>query len=95
MINWKVNNMKKMKVGLRIWIATVSVFSFLFGWSIFAHSAKPASLLGGQSQPAAAAYLAPLPTLVPLNNSKSGAQSIQPQQQTFASIQPRLRTGGS
>ncbi len=87
--------MKKRKASLRIWIATASAISFLFGWGVFAHSNKPAPLFGGQNQTSAAAYLAPLPTLVPLNSSSSGVQSGQTQQQPLVPIQPSLRTGGS
>ena len=87
--------MKKNKVGLRIWIATVSIFSFLFGWGMFAHSNKPAPLFGLRNQPAIAANLQPLPTLTPLNGSQTGVQSIQSQQQAQSSFQPRLRTSGS
>jgi hypothetical protein len=94
-MNIEVKKMKKMKISLRIWIATVSVFSFLFGWGMFAHSNKPVSLLGQQGQPVVSANLQPLPTLTPLNSSQSVVQSIQPQQQAQLSFQPRLRTSGS
>ncbi len=87
--------MKKMKIGLRIWIATVSVFSFLFGWGMFAHSSTPASILGQSSQPAVSSGLQPLPTLTPLNGAKGSVQSIQPLQQSQSLFQPRLRTSGS
>lgn len=86
------------KFGLRIWIAAVSIFSFLLGWLIFAHSGKPASISGqaGQAQPAQASPLEPIPTIAPLNDPGLSTQSFQTfQQQPQMQFQPRLRTGGS
>jgi hypothetical protein len=85
--------MKKIKFGLRIWLAIVSIFSFLAGWILFAHSNKPASIL--QNQPAQIdPFPAVLPSLPSLNNPFSQLQS-RPQVRQAPSFLPRLRTGGS
>jgi hypothetical protein len=91
--------MKIFKIGLRVWIAIVSVFSFFLGWILFAHSAKPVSILSqpSQPQPVQSSQLQPIPTLPPINDLQTGAQNFQPIQpqppQTF--FQPSLRTRGS
>lgn len=94
--------MKILKIGLRIWIGIISIFSFLLGWILFAHSAKPVSILNqtsqpSQPQPVIASQLQPIPTLPPLNDPQLSAQNIQPipQQQPQMLFQPRLRSGGS
>jgi len=33
--------MKNIRTGLHYWFATISVFSFLVGWGMLAHSLKP------------------------------------------------------
>ena len=78
--------MKGFKLGLRIWISAASVFSFLVGWILFAHSNKPAPLF--QNQPAQNA------PLLSFNNSQAGLSSFSLQQQS-PFRQPRLRTRGS
>jgi hypothetical protein len=55
--------MKLFKLGLRLWMTLVSVFSFLLGWIFLAHAQKPAQ--PKSSSPAGSAT--PLPTLVPLS----------------------------
>jgi hypothetical protein len=57
--------MKIMKVALRFWMALTSVCSFLVGWAMLAHAAKPVQ---AKSAPASASSLivTPLPTLAPL-----------------------------
>jgi hypothetical protein len=89
--------MKILKIGLRIWIAAVSVVSFLMGWIMFAHSGKPVSILGqtSQPQPVQASPLQPIPTLPPLDDPQTSMQSIQPLPQAQMQFQPRLRSGGS
>jgi hypothetical protein len=89
--------MKIFKIGLRIWIAAVSVVSFLMGWIMFAHSGKPVSVLGqsSQPQPVQASQLQPIPTLPPLDDPQLSMQSIQPMPQAQMQFQPRLRSGGS
>jgi hypothetical protein len=88
--------MKNFKMGLHIWIAAASVGSFLAGWVMFAHSAKPASILSQSSQPVQASQIQAIPTLPPLNDLQLGSQGFQTlQQQPQMSLQPRLRTGGS
>jgi len=78
--------MKVFKHGLRIWISAASLFGFLVGWILFAHSNKPAPLF--QNQPAQNA------PLLSFNNSRAGLSSFSLQQQS-PFRQPRLRTGGS
>lgn len=91
--------MKNFKIGLRIWIAAVSVVSFIVGWVMFAHSGKPVSILGqsSQLQPVQASQLQPIPTLPPLNfnDPQLSTQNIQPLPQPQTLFQPRLRSGGS
>jgi len=88
--------MKNLKTGLRIWMAAASVGSFLAGWVMFAHSAKPVSILGQSSQPVQASQMQAIPTLPPLNDPQLSTQGFQTfQQQPQMSFQPRLRTGGS
>lgn len=93
--------MIKLKNGIRIWIATTSVTSFMGGWVLLAHSPKPASTI---NQPTISVpSQAPLPTLAPLpaiNNQSIGAQQLQPLQplqpaQPSPIFQPRMRTSGS
>ncbi len=55
--------MKRMKLGLHIWIAVTSIFSFLGGWAVFSHSAKPAAILPGLN---ASAQVQGVPTLAPI-----------------------------
>ncbi len=90
--------MKVWKLGLRVWIAIASVFSFLLGWILFAHSAKPVSILGQtvQPQPALASPLQPVPTTPPLYDPQTGFQNFQPiAPQPQMQFQPFLRSGGS
>ncbi len=42
--------MKAYRKVLRFWIAIASVFSFLVGWAILAHSPKPVQAAASQSQ---------------------------------------------
>ncbi len=69
--------MKGYSTIFRIWIAVVSIFSFLAGWILFAHSNKPASILPNSSnnnqasqssQSGSGGQFAPIPTLPPLNS---------------------------
>jgi hypothetical protein len=71
--------MKTTKNGLRIWIASASVVSFMGGWSLLAHAPKPAPLpqLNGSGS-TQVQNLQPLQTM--------------PQTQSFF---PRMRTSGS
>ena len=94
--------MKTTKNGLRIWIASASVVSFMGGWSLLAHAPKPAPLVTSSQKPSVSApALAPLPTLPPLPQlNGSGSTQVQdlqplqtmPQTQSFF---PRMRTSGS
>jgi len=92
--------MKTTKNGLRIWIASASVVSFMGGWSLLAHAPKPAPLVTNSQNPSVSApALAPLPTLQPLPqlNGSTQAQNLQPLQ-TMPQTQsffPRMRTSGS
>ncbi len=84
--------MKIFKRGMRVWITVASLFSFLGGWILLAHSNKPAPL-----QVAQPAVSAPAPnSLFQSNNStfQSGGFSFPFQNQTTFN-RPFLRTGGS
>lgn len=100
--------MKLLKLGLRLWIGTASVLSFLAGWVILAHSPKPVEQ--GSPSRSGAAVAAPLPTLVPLAPldfaSDAAGTTLQnpqfqdpqlniPQQRQSIFLQPVFRTGGS
>ncbi len=91
--------MKILKLSLRLWISIASLFSFMVGWIMLAHSPKP-------SQPSASpqSVVTPLPTLEPLQplNSDDNSGGIQNQQFFFDNqAQPVFRsrpffsTGGS
>ena len=74
--------MKTLKFGLRFWITITSVLSFVGGWIMLAHAPKPATLF-----PQVAPTLEALP---PLFSDSNNVQS-----QSFFSVQPRQRFGGS
>ncbi len=57
--------MRLMKFALRFWIALTSVFSFLVGWAMLAHSPKPVQAKT-LTAPASRIVVTPLPTLAPL-----------------------------
>jgi hypothetical protein len=87
--------MKIFRKALRYWIAIASVFSFLGGWAILAHSPKPVQPVTVQS--------AALPTLPPIqaygsnvNNNGLGffSNNSQANPQPSAGF-PLLRTRGS
>ena len=73
--------MKSFKIGLRVWIAITSIFSFLGGWALFSHSGKPAPLFpsasSAQSAPAVQSSGAALPTLAPIPSLDSLIQGSQ------------------
>lgn len=90
--------MKLYQNALRALILTGSLGGFLGGWTLIAHSGKPAP---AAPQPAIVDP-APLPTLAPLDFSNNLApaqlQPLQPLPQAPAVSQlprPRLRTRGS
>jgi hypothetical protein len=84
--------MKAYKTLLRIWIAGVSMFSFVAGWVFFAHSNKPAPLQ--QTPPAQVQMTTKQPTWQAPLRSQPGWQMPSIQLQPSFS-RPRLRTGGS
>ncbi len=92
--------MKLWKTSIRIWIAFVSVLSFLGGWILFAHSTKIASAATASNTGNPPAVNAPLPTLAPLAPMGSNPgpvqqlpnMSIQQPSQSFA---PFFRSFGS
>ncbi len=98
--------MRLTRIALRVWIALTSVFSFLIGWAMLAHSPKPVQAAAGTtSAPSQAVVVAPLPTLAPLapldlTGSFSGAALPAPQivvqapPRTFSQA-PIFTTGGS
>jgi hypothetical protein len=89
--------MKIFKASLRVWVAISSIFGFVVGWSLLAHSPAPAKA----SQPAPQVDLGPIPTLAPLTSLNSSTQSQSGfQVQQFNTIPNtrsgfRLRTGAS
>ena len=85
--------MKSLKTVIRIWIATTSVAGFLGGWTLLAHSGKPAPLQEQPaiSEPATLPTLAPLP---PIDNPSSSLQPLPALPQVQMSF-PRMRTRGS
>lgn len=93
--------MTLLKLGLRVWIALTSVFSFLVGWIMLAHSPKPAlpttSTSSSSASVAPDVSMTPFPTLAPLgplnfSNGNNGFQgqsfSVQPVPQPQV-IQPQ------
>ncbi len=92
--------MKPLKIGLRVWFAVTSLLSFLFGWILFSHADKPASLFAStQSTTSISSSVEALPTLQPvpsLNDLTSGGLQALPSQPnlTIRSM-PRMRLGGS
>ncbi len=92
--------MKRMKLGLHIWIAVTSIFAFLGGWAIFSHSAKPAAIVPGLNSGAqvqGAQTLAPIPSLDSLMAASGKAQTgLQPLPSLQLSANSTtLRTHGS
>ncbi len=100
--------MRLFRIGLRFWITLTSVFSFIAGWILLAHSPKPVQ--AKTTSPSPAVNVAPLPTLQPLSplnfsssNSNGGFQSqnfsVQPapqvQSPSFFAQAPAFTTGGS
>ncbi len=96
---------KPMKIGLRIWLAITAAVSFLTGWAMLAHSAKPVSASSTTSTAGSTTGPLSLPTLAPVpglsnftNGSSQTTQNLQPLQvqpsSPFASA-PALRTRGS
>jgi hypothetical protein len=92
--------MKIIKTVLHYWFALVSVFSFLIGWGMLAHSLKPV-----QPEQSTTINNASLPNLPPiqaydgslngggLNFTAPNTQSNTNNQTIFGT--PRLRSGGS
>jgi hypothetical protein len=84
--------MTPLKLGLRIWIALTSIVSFLGGWALLSHAAKPASLfpentgaqpstISADSQGVVVPSLAPIPSLDSLvanNSTSTTTTNIQP-----------------
>jgi hypothetical protein len=90
--------MKLVKKSLRVWLTIASVFTFLVGWVILAHSNKPAPLQIGQ--PAISSPASNLPSTGNTNNSfsqnsSSGGFFPFTSQLQSRSFSPRMRTGGS
>ncbi len=87
--------MKIFKTFLHVWITIVSLFSFLAGWAMLAHSRKPV-----QPNSSSSANFTLLPALEPIqnsgtnngNSSSTGLFSINPLPRSRSSI---LGTSGS
>jgi hypothetical protein len=94
--------MKLLKIGLRTWIGSMSVISFLGGWALLSHSGKPVPLIQTpEPAPTAAAsqsmdtpQLAPIPSVNDLVTTNLQPLPSLPSSQT-QSFFPRLRTRGS
>jgi hypothetical protein len=82
--------MKKLKIGLRIWIASVATVGFLAGWGMFAHANTPAPLFNLPSISASVQANDNAQT----NASNASILQSLPQQPQVSSLS-RLRTGGS
>jgi len=88
--------MKLYKSLLHIWIAIMSVFTFLGGWIMLAHARKPIQ----PTQSSLAGSITPLPTLAPIQafgstgNTNTFVPQVAPVQQSN-SFFPVMRTGGS
>jgi hypothetical protein len=89
--------MKLLKFGLRFWIMLTSVFSFMLGWVMIAHSPKP--LQSGSASPAA---VPAMPTLAPLPALNFDSNDSNSQSSPFALLRPGsfapapiFKTGGS
>jgi hypothetical protein len=84
--------MKIFKRGMRVWITIASLFSFLAGWILLAHSNKPAPLQVAQPTILSPASSSPFQSSNPSFNSGGFSFPVQ-SQPTFN--RPILRTGGS
>lgn len=94
--------MKPMKFALHMWIAATSALSFLGGWAIFSHSAKPAVLLPALSASTQAQNLTTLPPVPSLDSLMAASGKTQTSLQPLPSLQlsaqsfsSALRTRGS
>ena len=98
--------MKLFRKVLRYWIAIASIFSFLGGWVILAHSPKPVQPQSNSVQPAAQPGLPALATLPPIqaygSTSNNGLTFFSNNAQANAQVNtqstspmPLLRTRGS
>lgn len=87
--------MKIIKTALHYWFAIVSLFSFLAGWGMLAHSLKPT-----QPSQTTTVNTASLPALPPIqafgggSGNGSGLNFVAPRTQSGLGF-PILRTGGS
>lgn len=87
--------MKIIKTALHYWFAIVSLFSFLAGWGMLAHSLKPI-----QPSQTTTVNTASLPALPPIqafgsgSGNGSGMNFVAPSTQSGFGF-PMLRTGGS
>jgi len=87
--------MKIIKTALHYWFAFVSVFSFLGGWGMLAHSIKPV-----QPTQTTTMNTASLPALPPIqafnggSGNGGGVNFSAPSNQSYYGF-PLLRSGGS
>ena len=86
--------MNLFKNSLRLVLATTSVFGFLGGWVVLAHSGKPAPTQSAQPAIAAPAPIT-LPTLAPLGDPSTNLQPLPALPPMNLQSMPRFRTAGS
>jgi hypothetical protein len=92
---------KLSKTLMHIWISTVSLGAFVFGWMIMAHTPKPgnSSVLAEPTLQMNQASAPELPGLEPLPTLdgylQSGSSRVQNPNKSITTVRPRLRTRGS
>ncbi len=88
--------MKPFKNFLRYWLAVMSIFTFVGGWIILAHSPKPVQPNKSTSSLAPLQNLAPIQTFGNNNNGSGLFPSLPSNSQPSSGFGfPTLRTGGS
>ncbi len=87
--------MKRLKSFLHLWIAAASTISFLGGWIVFSHSAKPETATASLPAPAVqtTTTLAPVPSLDSLLSDTATTQSTTLQQ--LPSLQVSVQTSAT
>ena len=90
--------MKIIKTALHYWFVIVSVFSFILGWGILAHSLKPVAITQSTSSTSNISPLN-LPAIQAFGSSNGGGLNFSTSSgSTFTNqtaVRPHLRSGGS